>query len=112
MGGIRQEKVAELIRRDLSTIFQQRSGEWFGGIFISVTKVRMAPDLGLSKVYLSFMAVPDKNVALKAVKDESWRIRKALSDKIGKQVRIIPELNFYLDDSLDYYEAINEALKK
>jgi len=81
-------------------------------MFISVTQVRMSPDLGLAKVYLSFMAVPDKKIALEAVKQEAWRVRKALSDKIGKQVRVIPELNFYLDDSLDYYESINNALKK
>lgn len=111
MAAIRQEKMAELIRRDLSTIFQ-RKNDWFGGLFISVTQVRMAPDLGLAKVYLSFMAVPDKKIALAAVKQEGWRIRKALGEKIGKQVRIIPELNFYLDDSLDYYEAIDQALKK
>ena len=58
------------------------------------------------------MAVPDKQVALQAVRQEGWRIRKELGAKIGKQVRIIPELNFYLDDSLDYYEAIDQALKK
>ena len=81
-------------------------------MFISVTQVRMSPDLGLAKVYLSFMAVPDKKIALEVVKQEAWRVRKALSDKIGKQVRVIPELNFYLDDSLDYYESINNALKK
>lgn len=112
MAGFRPDKVAALIRRDLSTIFQSRGRDWFGGMFISVTQVRMTPDLGLAKVYLSFMAVPDKALALKAVEAEGWRVRKALSDKIGKQVRIIPELNFYLDDSLDHYEAINEALKK
>jgi ribosome-binding factor A len=72
----------------------------------------MSPDLGLAKVYLSFMAVPDKKIALEVVKQEAWRVRKALSDKIGKQVRVIPKLNFYLDDSLDYYESINNALKK
>jgi ribosome-binding factor A len=58
------------------------------------------------------MAVPDKKIALEVVKQEAWRVRKALSDKIGKQVRVIPKLNFYLDDSLDYYESINNALKK
>ena len=104
--------MAELIRRDLSVVFQRQSASWFGGLFISVTQVRMAPDLGLAKVYLSFMAVPDKKVALEAVRTEGWRVRKALGEKIGKQVRIIPELNFYLDDSLDYYEAIDQALKK
>ena len=112
MAAIRQEKVAELIRRDLSVLFQQNSGSWFAGMFISVTQVRMSPDLGLAKVYLSFMAVPDKQVALAAVRQEGWRVRKELGAKIGKQVRIVPELNFYLDDSLDYYEAIDQALKK
>lgn len=112
MAGIRQEKMAELIKRDLSVIFQRQASSWFAGMFITVTQVRMAPDLGLAKVYLSFMAVPDKKIALQAVRDEAWRVRKALGDKIGKQVRIIPELNFYLDDSLDYYEAIDQALKK
>ena len=53
MAGIRQEKMAELIRRDLSVIFQRQASVWFGGMFISVTQVRMAPDLGLAKVYLS-----------------------------------------------------------
>ena len=67
MAAIRQEKVAELIRRDLSVLFQQNSSSWFAGMFISVTQVRMSPDLGLAKVYLSFMAVPDKKVALEKV---------------------------------------------
>jgi ribosome-binding factor A len=58
------------------------------------------------------MAVPDKQIALAAVRQEGWRVRKELGAKIGKQVRIVPELNFYLDDSLDYYEAIDQALKK
>lgn len=108
---IRQEKVAELIRRDLSILFQQKGSLWFNGMFITVTVVRMSPDLGLAKVYLSFMAVQDKSAALKQVKDEGWRVRKALAEKIGQQVRTIPELNFYLDDSLDHYEAVDSALK-
>jgi len=112
MAGIRQEKMAELIRRDLSVIFQREANSWFGGMFISVTQVRMAPDLGLAKVYLSFMAVPDKKIALEAVRQEGWRVRKTLGGIIGKQVRVIPVLNFYLDDSLDYYETIDQALKK
>ena len=108
---IRQEKVAELLRRDLSVIFQQKGSLWFNGLFITVTQVRVAPDLGLAKVYLSFMAVPDKKKALETVKLEGWRVRKELADKIGKQVRVIPELNFYIDDSLDHYEAVEKALK-
>ena len=108
---IRQEKVAEQVRRELSTLFQQHSRDWFGGMFITVTGVRMAPELGLAKVYLSFMAVPDKQAALTFVRGEGWRIRKSLAEKMAKQVRIIPELNFYLDDSLDHVEAVERALK-
>ena len=58
------------------------------------------------------MAVPDKKIALEAVRQEGWRVRKTLGGIIGKQVRVIPVLNFYLDDSLDYYETIDQALKK
>ena len=79
MASIRQEKVAELIKRDLSSLFQRQSSAWFGGLFITVTQVRMAPDLGLAKVYLSFMAVQDKKAALEAVRSEGWRVRKALA---------------------------------
>jgi ribosome-binding factor A len=71
----------------------------------------MAPDLGLAKVYLSFMGVSDKQAALQAVKEEGWRIRKELGALIGKQVRIVPELNFYLDDSLDRVDELERALK-
>jgi ribosome-binding factor A len=108
---IRSEKVAELIRRDLGTLLQRNGRAWFGPLFITVTTVRMAPDLGLAKVYLSFMGVSDKQAALQAVKEEGWRIRKELGTLIGKQVRIVPELNFYLDDSLDRVDELERALK-
>ena len=63
MASIRQERVAELLKRELSMLFQKESNTWFGGLFITVTQVRIGPDLGLAKVYLSFMAVPDKHEA-------------------------------------------------
>ena len=62
-------------------------------------------------MYLSFLGVSDKRAALKAVTAETWRIRKELGGLIGKQVRIVPELNFYLDDSLDRVDEIERALK-
>lgn len=83
----------------------------FDGYFITVTLVRMSPDLGVAKVFLSFMAVKDIEVALRKVKKEATWVRKTLAGVIGKQVRRIPELHFYVDDSLDYYEAVEEALK-
>mgnify|MGYP006152683811 FL=1 len=84
----------------------------FDGLFITVTLVRMSPDLGLAKVYLSFMAVKDTDAALKVVKKERNWTRHTLAKVIGKQVRRIPELQFYIDDSLDYYEAVEKALKE
>ena len=111
MASIRQERVAELLKRELSILFQRESSTWFGGLFITVTQVRIGPDLGLAKVYLSFMAVPDKQAALERVEREAWRVRKALGDKVGKQLRRVPELNFYIDDSLDYVDSVNKALQ-
>ena len=111
MTSIRQERVAELIKRELSMVFQRQATTWFDGMFITVTMVRIGPDLGLAKVYLSFMAVPDKKKALARVEVEAWWVRKALGDKVGKQLRRVPELNFYIDDSLDYVDSVNQALQ-
>ena len=83
----------------------------FDGNFITVTLVRMSPDLGAAKVFLSFMTVKDVEVALRKVKREATWTRKTLAGVIGKQVRRIPELHFYIDDSLDYYDEVEKALK-
>ena len=111
MSSIRQEKVANLIKQELSIIFQQNTNMRFNGLFITVTLVRMSPDLGAAKVFLSFMTSSKKEVALRMVKKQATWIRKTLAGVIGKQVRRIPELHFYIDDSLDYYDAVEEALK-
>jgi|TARA_B110000444_G_C18796221_1_gene575004 ribosome-binding factor A len=111
MSSIRQEKVGSLVKQELSILFQREAAMHFGGLFITVTRIRMSPDLGLAKVYLSFMAVKDTEVALTVVKKESNWTRHALAGVIGKQVRRIPELQFYIDDSLDYYDAVEKALK-
>ncbi|PCJ80756.1 MAG: ribosome-binding factor A [Bacteroidetes bacterium] len=111
MSSIRQEKVGSLIKQELSMIFQREANMHYEGLFITVTQVRMSPDLGSAKIYLSFMAVKDPEEALKVVKKESNWTRRTLAGIIGKQVRRIPELNFYIDDSLDYYDAVEKALK-
>mgnify|MGYP006266463459 FL=1 len=110
MASIRQERVAELLKRELSILFQRESNTWFNGLFITVTQVRIGPDLGLAKVYLSFMAAPNRDEALKQVEAEGWRVRKALGGKVGKQLRRVPELNFYVDDSLDFVDEVQRAL--
>ena len=113
MAGIRQEKVGKLIAKELAIIFQQHAKDMFSGAMISVTVVRMSPDLGVAKVYLSFFAPGgiNKDEFLGFVRSRASVIRGLLGKKIGKHVRSVPELIFFLDDSLDYAESIDNLLK-
>jgi len=84
----------------------------FDGMMITVTNVRVSPDLGVAKAYLSFFPTEKKQEGLEKVKEQNGAIRHLLAGSIGKQVRKIPELHFYIDDSLDYFEEIDRLLKK
>ena len=99
----RQQKIARLLLRDLSTIFQEMARESnFGGI-ITVTKVNVTKDLSQAKVYLSIFGVKDTSALLEEVKRKTKEIRFLLGQRIRHQLRLTPELTFFLDDSLDYY---------
>jgi ribosome-binding factor A len=111
MESIRQSKINKLVQKELAEIFRSEARNLFGGAFITVTIVRVSPDLGLAKIYLSIMGKNSKEV-LKLVVDQTKVIRKLVGNKVGKQLRAIPELNFYIDDSLDYAMKIEELLKK
>ncbi len=112
MSGIRLEKMASLLKRELSIVFQQNMNTHFDGMMVTVTSVRVAPDLSVAKAYLSFFPTEKKEVGLELVKEKSSLIRKLLGDAVGKQLRKVPSLAFYIDDSLDYYEEIDRLLKK
>lgn len=84
----------------------------FGGGFITVTGVRVSPDLSSAKIYVSIMGAKDRDAVFKLIKDQSNVIRRKLGNIIAKQLRIVPELMFYIDDSLDYAMKIEELLKK
>ncbi|HCZ08869.1 MAG TPA: 30S ribosome-binding factor RbfA [Flavobacteriales bacterium] len=114
MAGIRQERLAALLQKEIGSLLQQESSLRFGGHFITVTTVRLTPDLSLARVYLSFMPIasvgkPEEGLAL--VQAEGFFIRKKLAGKVGKHLRKMPELRFFLDDSLDHYEEIDGLLK-
>ncbi|MBI1266530.1 MAG: 30S ribosome-binding factor RbfA [Cryomorphaceae bacterium] len=111
MSGLRQEKLGSLIKREIAIIFQRESNTLFNGRFITVTSVRLSPDLSVAKIYVSIMASKDKNADLKQIESETWKIRKLLAATAGKHLRKMPELHFYLDDSLDYFEDIDRLLK-
>ncbi len=109
---IRQQKVSSLLQKELAIIFQRESKNLFNGSLITVTVVRMSPDLSFAKVYLSFFMTKDKDALLKEIKAHNSKIRYDLGKVVGKQLRIVPELQFYRDDSIDYAQNINELLKK
>jgi ribosome-binding factor A len=112
MESIRQQKVSKLIQKELAEIFRGESKSMFGGAFITVTIVRVSPDLGSAKIYLSIMATKDRQAIFKLVEDQTSVIRKKLGNVVGKQLRVVPELMFFIDDSLDYAMKIDELLKK
>lgn len=107
---IRQQKVAALIQKELAIIFQRESKNMFNGALITVTVVRITPDLGFAKVYLSFFLSDDKDALLESVQSQKSTIRYQLGKVVGKQLRIIPVLQFFRDDSIDYAMNINELL--
>lgn len=107
----RQNKVARQIQKDLSEIFAREIPEIAGGAMVSVTAVRMSPDLGYAKAYLSIFPFDRKDGVMERVAADGWRIRKALGARVRNQLRVVPELSFFVDDSLEYIENIETLLK-
>lgn len=112
MESVRQQKVNKLVQKELAEIFRSESRNLFGGAFITVTQVRVSPDLGSAKVYISIMATKDKQAIFNLVEEQKPAIRKRLGNSVGRQLRVVPELQFFIDDSLDYAMKIEELLKK
>lgn len=108
----RQLKFARLIQKELGDIFQKDIKGLLEGAFITVTRVKVTPDLAMAKVYMSFLMAKDKEEALNKVAVHTKAIRKQLGDRIKKQVRIIPELQFYVDDNLDYASKMDDIFSK
>lgn len=107
----RQEKVSKLLQRDLADIFQKEA-QLFKGALITVTKVRVSPDLSYAKVYLSiFIPGSDTTEIMKSIQSQTSNFRYALGKRIKNQVKKIPELAFFVDDSLDYIDNIDNLLK-
>ncbi|MBQ2586975.1 MAG: 30S ribosome-binding factor RbfA [Bacteroidaceae bacterium] len=107
----RQNKIARLIQKDLSTIFQEETRKTHG-LLVTVSVVRVSPDLSVAKAYLSVFPSDRAADILKNVNEQSSAIRYKLGTLERHQLRIIPELKFFLDDSLDYIENIDNLLKK
>lgn len=113
MSGNRQDKIASLVQKDLGEIFIREEQNLFGGYRLTVTVVRVTADLSLARVYLSFFhpgADPEKVMAL--VRKQKNAIRGELGRRVRNQLRKVPELEFYYDDSADYAENIDRLLNE
>jgi ribosome-binding factor A len=108
----RQLKVGKQIQRDLAEIIRGKGMAAFNGAMVTVSGVRMSPDLSLAKVYLSIFPSEKAGPVMKIIEDNGKKLRGELGRLVAKQLRIVPELAFFLDDSLDYVEHIDELLKK
>ncbi len=106
----RQNKVSRLIQRETADLLLRLNKERFPGKLISVTIVRVTKDLGIARIYLSIFPSEFGKEILEDIRSSAKQIRGELGRKVGKSLRIIPELEFFIDDSLDYIENIDNLL--
>lgn len=105
----RQQKYAKLIQKELGEIFQKESKSLVGNAMVTVTRVMMSPDLSVARVYLSFLLANNQELFEK-INDLKKSIRKNLGNRIGKSVRIVPELAFFLDESSAYAQHMDQVI--
>lgn len=108
----RQLKVGRELQKDLAEIIRAKGMAAFGGAMVTVSEVRVTPDLSIAKTYVSIFPSAKAPEVLDTLEQNKSALRGELGRKVAKQLRIVPEIDFYLDTSLDYAEHIDELLKK
>ena len=108
----RQLKVARELQRDLSEIIRSKGMAAFEGSMVTVSEVRISPDLSIAKVFVSIFPSEKQADVMKIIEENKREIRGELGNKVASQLRIVPEIDFLLDTSLDYAEHIDELLRK
>ncbi|MFA9290303.1 MAG: ribosome-binding factor A [Solirubrobacteraceae bacterium] len=111
MATIRQTKINKLIQEELSEIFRQEAKNSHSELLITVSEVRVSPDLGISKVYLSIYPSAIKELVFKEIKEKTLHYKGLLGMRLGKHLRKIPSFTFFLDITLDELEKIEKSLK-
>lgn len=111
MDSTRQNKIARLIQKELSEMFQQQTRQTHG-VLVSVSACRISPDMSICRVYLSVFPSEQAEQIVKNVNSNQKSVRFELGNRMRHQLRIIPELKFFVDDSLDYADHIDELLKQ
>ena len=110
-GTVRQQKFSRLIQKELSDIFQRDQRGFLGNAFVTLMDVKVSPDLSVARVYIGMALVKDKTALLERLELHKKEIRKALGERIRNQARIIPALAFYLDDTGDQAERMDNLIK-
>lgn len=107
----RQRKVAQIIQEDFAELFRKQASESKQSILVSVSDVKVTADLGIAKIYLSIFPQEFRTVVMKEIEENKPQYRNFIGQKMAKQVRIIPQLNFYLDTALDDVEKLERELR-
>ena len=110
--GKRQKQVATVIQKDLNEIFQRLGLSMLNGGMISIASVKITPDLFDARIYLSFFQVTDPQATLNIIQEKAWEIKKELTARVRHQLRSMPQLTFYIDDTLDYVDKIENLFKE
>jgi len=108
----RQQKFAGVIQQDLAAIFQREGINYLPNTLITITKVRVTPDLAIARVFLSFFNNTNPQLALQTIKSHCNEIRYKLGARIKDQVRVIPQLEFFIDDTSEYVERMDKIFDK
>jgi ribosome-binding factor A len=110
--GKRQKQVAGLLNKELSDIFQRLSLNMIDGGMVSIASVKITPDLFDARIYLSFFKVKDNDAALKKIEEHAYEIKKELTSRVRHQLRSMPKLTFYIDDTLEYVDKMEKLFKE
>lgn len=110
--GKRQRQVAGAIQEEMNDIFRRLNLTMIDGGMVSISSVKVTPDLLEARIYLSIFQVKDQKTVMKTIENRAWEIKKELADKMKHQLRRIPVLHFYHDDTLDYVFKMEEVFKK
>jgi ribosome-binding factor A len=110
--GKRQKQIGGLIQEEVNNIFQRHGLSFIGGGMVSISSVKVTPDLLEARIYLSVFQAEDKKAVLKKIEEHQWEVKKDLAGRIKHQLRRIPELKFFLDDTLDHVFKMEEIFNK
>ncbi len=110
--GKRQKQIGGLLQEELSGIFQRLGLNMIDGGMLSISSVKLTPDLLEARIYLSFFQVADAKQTMKKIEDRAWEIKRELSARVKQQLRRIPELKFFQDDTLEHVFKMEEIFKQ